>query len=374
MPVPPESSDYQPDDPDGSDRAPNEPVDRSSGAANHDLAGAVGPGLGGEGPRAASSRPPRRRGGPGAFGQLVGIAVSGAMGLVIGYYLLNWLGGPQYNFLHIPLPGLPQPQQHVVARPPAAPDRAEGPPAGPQAPAPAADVDTTPPTLTIPDSPPPGERLPPDYVGPRDFVVRHLEELNNALLAAKELLVCDRCRSTGYLLADGASDGKNARRIPCDVCGGATGGPMTAEKYATLCELAEMVTFAESEPNESANIRRKEALRGLMLRAANDEQRLATIGGEAAALLADSDQASVGIVIGGTVQEVERQGRLHVAKILLADSNELVTVVGRVGFPARTGDRLIVLGAIVRQPAEQLIGFDQSLPVAIWSGATTKLP
>jgi hypothetical protein len=46
------------------------------------------------------------RNSPGLLSHLVGVVGGGMMGLVIAYYLLNWIGGPQYNFLELNLPGL----------------------------------------------------------------------------------------------------------------------------------------------------------------------------------------------------------------------------------------------------------------------------
>ncbi len=52
-----------------------------------------------------------RRQGPSPLVHLLGIIGSGFLGLAIGYYLLNYLGGPRFNFLNIPLPGIPHTQQ-----------------------------------------------------------------------------------------------------------------------------------------------------------------------------------------------------------------------------------------------------------------------
>lgn len=41
---------------------------------------------------------------------LIGALVGGFVGLTIGYYLLNWFGGPRFNFLDFDLPFLPSKQ------------------------------------------------------------------------------------------------------------------------------------------------------------------------------------------------------------------------------------------------------------------------
>jgi hypothetical protein len=55
-------------------------------------------------PRASEIEPTVRSSSGGWLGNLVGIAGGGFLGLAAGYYLLNLFGGPQYDFLHIPLP------------------------------------------------------------------------------------------------------------------------------------------------------------------------------------------------------------------------------------------------------------------------------
>ena len=52
--------------------------------------------------------------GPGLLVHLLGIVISGFLGLAIGYYLLNFFGGPRFNFLNIPLPGVPHTQGESV--------------------------------------------------------------------------------------------------------------------------------------------------------------------------------------------------------------------------------------------------------------------
>ncbi len=59
-----------------------------------------------------------RRQGPSPLVHLLGIIGSGFLGLAIGYYVLNYVGGPRFNFLNIPLPGIPHTQQNDTAETP----------------------------------------------------------------------------------------------------------------------------------------------------------------------------------------------------------------------------------------------------------------
>ena len=44
--------------------------------------------------------------------EMIGAVLGGFLGLAVGYYLLNWIGGPRFDFLKIYLPGVPHASQH----------------------------------------------------------------------------------------------------------------------------------------------------------------------------------------------------------------------------------------------------------------------
>jgi len=346
---------------------------RAFSGESHDrpLPGAVGPALGAEGLAPGRPSTPRRPQGGGFLGQLIGVVGGGILGLAIGYYLLNWWGGPQFNFLEIPLPGLPveQPVAEVPrdeAPPPALPQPA-GAAAAPEAPG--ANAPAVPAEPEVEPSAP----LPADYVGPRTFTPRPIAELDGALLAAKGLVICDRCQSTGLVAAKDATPGAAGRRVPCDQCGGQTGAPLSPQGFATFCQLAELVTFAEPEPNEAVNIRRKDSLRAILARAAKSDERQAAIGHEAHARLKTPRGAGTGILLAGTLDAVGREGRLHWGRVILPGSAQPVTILSRTGLPGKPGDNLGVLGVIVDRPGDELVGYAGDEPQAIWVGLATRL-
>lgn len=60
--------------------------------------------------RPAAPAPARRRGRSrrqNPLRELIGAIFGGFLGLAIGYYLLNWIGGPRFDFVHVYLPGVP---------------------------------------------------------------------------------------------------------------------------------------------------------------------------------------------------------------------------------------------------------------------------
>jgi len=44
--------------------------------------------------------------------KLLGVIGGGLLGLTIGYYLLNWIGGPRFDFMKVYLPGVPHTYRH----------------------------------------------------------------------------------------------------------------------------------------------------------------------------------------------------------------------------------------------------------------------
>lgn len=89
------------------------------------LAAGVAPGAAGQAsaPRAGDTAVPtlyarfrQRRRQSGVRG-LVGVLVSGMLGMVLVYYLFNLLGGPRYDFFRIPLPGVRHTYPHLIKYP-----------------------------------------------------------------------------------------------------------------------------------------------------------------------------------------------------------------------------------------------------------------
>lgn len=61
---------------------------------------------------ASRARAPQQ---PSAAGHFLGVLAGGVAGLALGYYLLNLLGGPQFDWLKVPLPGVPHTERHRAA-------------------------------------------------------------------------------------------------------------------------------------------------------------------------------------------------------------------------------------------------------------------
>ena len=68
-------------------------------------------------------------------------------------------------------------------------------------------------------------------------------------------------------------------------------------------------------------------------------------------------------------------GSLYGMKIVLFGLPKVVTVISCAREPAiREHDRVLILGTIVDNPAENLAGYEERLPQVVWGGLPAKLP
>jgi hypothetical protein len=402
-----------------------------------DIAAAVGPRLSRteepvawepEPIRVVATRPRKKQ--PGVFSHLVGIIGGGLIGLSLGYLGLLRFGGPRYDFLEIadklpdwvftPIPAIPLPQfNRGNGDEPQRNDRQlkdllDAPEQPPAVEVPAADIspfdavgapatqEPPPPPPHMPEAtePPPG--APPDqspspfgdgpsgpgqqqaHVGPRHFTAYSVEDLAAAVADAGAVLGCPHCNATGYVTRTvmvGTREVKGEkvpqtaeRSVACEVCGGKPVAKMTPEVYARLCHLAEVVTFVSK--GESTAWQQREAVQKLLMAAGADQKAAESIGRLAGFQLDHARHKEPGIALAGTVQEMSQVGSLYGMKIVLFGLPKVVTVISwRPAQPAiREHDRVLILGTIVDNPAENLVGYDGRLPQVVWGGLPAKLP
>ena len=319
---------------------------------------------------------------PSALGQLVGIMGGGLLGTVLGYYLLNYFGGPRYDFLNIALPGVPHTQvQAPVALPH---EEEEVPPARMAADAP-------------PSQPPPVERLPQSPVQPAVAILPaeparpawrfpsfRSDELGQALAAAHAAAGCEHCQSSGFIKrveVTGVSEvggrrieRKAERRLPCDVCGGKPTGKITPEVYAQLCHLSQVVTFVEIAPGDPQLLHRREAVEQVLLRAAADRDKQNALGRLAGYHLANPQRPSDGVLLAGTIQDIDREGEFYRTRMVLFGLPETVTIVSHGRPPLAAQDKALVAGSLLDNPREKLPGYAGSVPLVVWGGLPVKIP
>jgi hypothetical protein len=336
-----------------------------------------------------SPAPPPRRG-PGVFGNLVGVVGGGILGTLAGYWLLNYFGGPRFDFLDIPLPGIAHTQPGWVD-----PEQRE--PATPVGPLAAGNDERFAPSEFSSDRPP-GARsdhddvLPsrpadesdePPPLGPRDAPSYSSDELAAALVQANGAIGCAACNSTGFtsrVVVTGVREvngrpieQKAEKQVPCEVCGGHPETRITPDGYRALCRLAQRATFVHFEADEEGLGTRKAAVRQLLLRAAAAREHRNALGRLAGFWLNSPNRDEAGAVLAGTVNEVRQAGSLDELRLVLFGQPVEVTVVSAIRGPLQPGDRAVVAGAIVEQPAANLVGYEGNEPVVIWGGMAVKL-
>ncbi len=186
-------------------------------------------------------------------------------------------------------------------------------------------------------------------VGPRDNVHYSPDEVETALAEA---------RDAGTALTAADKDGLKKAK---------------AQYYRKLYQLAELATFAASDPVEpEGNLGE---IQSLLSEAAADRARFAEMGKAAGKWITLSKgKEHQGVVLSGSVQSVTKQGQVYETKILLTDGAQVVSVLSSAKLPIAANDQVVVLGSIVSDPAKTVEGYQGTEPTAIWSGLALKAP
>jgi len=325
------------------------------------------------GPTGATGLRPRRRKQKSMARELAGWVFGGVAGLVIAYYLLNFIRGEAGNFLKIPVPGVSHTYQHspdwfpgwMKAAPESEEDASEeiadfdevftpalqGEPGDSEQPTPAL-AQAEPAGNPFSDGPysglggataPPQPRtFPEGYVGLAAAPSYTSDQLGEALKATHE------------------SVGEKAV-------------PISEEAYGKWCRLAEVVTFVHGGPGAKQLQDRKSAVRKLLAGIGQNETNLDKIGFQAGALCMAGNRPSNGILLAGKVTHMLSEGNAHGTHVELAASGRTILVAGKRPLPAKDGESVLILGRIVDNPARNLIGFKTQQGLVVWAGLTVKI-
>ncbi|HEY1601976.1 MAG TPA: hypothetical protein VGG64_20405 [Pirellulales bacterium] len=237
-----------------------------------------------------------------------------------------------------------------------------------------------PPSAEAPANPPPPQGV---RLGPRQFSAYSAEDLALAVNEVSAAWRCSVCNGTGQGARPVVTGVREAggpkvqqaadHRAPCDACGGKPIAKMTPDLYAKLCHLAEVVTFVSK--GDTSAWSQRETVQGLLATAGADQKAAEAIGRLAGFQLEPGHHKDPGIALAGTVQEMSQVGSLFGMKIVLFGLPKVVTVVSwRPAQPAiNVHDRVIILGSIVENPTENLVGYEGRQPQVIWGGLPAKL-
>jgi hypothetical protein len=310
-----------------------------------------------------SQRKKKKTKGPVRF--LGEVFLGGFGGLLIGYYVLCWAVwglDARRNIPKLPLPLLPHTmdwfagaeQPENVARQPATGEPGTSkrvPGHNPRLP-PTTPTETN---LAAPDIPPvelptdqpepEPEPLPQDYIGPRAPPSFTSAELGQALKAAHDAL---------------SGDGTTA--------------PMSPQTYREFCRLGHVLTFVETDARDGFLADRKQAVRKILEGIGDRPGGTGQIGRLAGALLEDRQSLHGGILLAGTAGPVASRGGLHGTIVRLAGHTDSISLLSDRRLPFADGDQVVILGSIVGNPAENLVGYSGSRPLVVWAGTAVKLP
>jgi len=324
-----------------------------------------------------TARPRTKRKQKSAMRQILEVVLGGAAGLLIAVYIGSWCG---LGIPKLPLPFLPHtmhwfqsgdgsgggdgktqtpaeenksPRAENESKTPETPPTESDPLlAGPITPdllgpdpllTPAPPIDPTPPAL--PDLLPTPRELPPDYIGPRDPPLISAAELGEALAEANKAIRGEE------------ADGK-----------------VTAENYPLFCRLAYRVTFVDPDGPQVSD--RKRAIEGLLEEIGQIPGQRTEIAALAEGALNDEARSEDGILLAGHVANagIDDEKQLQGAIVELAGLSTKVTVLSKPALPIAEGDSVLILGNLVENPGENLIGHTSSKKVVVWGGLAAVLP
>jgi hypothetical protein len=325
--------------------------------------------------------------------QLGGVVGGGITGLVLGYLVLLWIGGPDNPFVRMIQEKLPdflvfrssdRGQLQIAPEGRSWADLLRSPMAD-EADAPHSESGVRLASHTASMPPPVSPLEAAGVMRPRRFIAASVHELSELLEDADRALGCELCNSTGYVKqasVAAATDAKGKpteqrtdQRVRCPKCQGRSSGKLTPEVYQRLCRLAEAATFVRIEPGDTEMAECRQAVRSTLLRACSDQHRAEAVGRLAAQCLSGSQREGNGIVVAGTVQEAAVEPFGHRLSVVLFGTPRVVQVYAQhAPQPALArGDRVLIVGSIVDSPAVNLTGYVGTLPQVIWGGLAVRL-
>ncbi|MGE0605500.1 MAG: hypothetical protein AB7O62_00125 [Pirellulales bacterium] len=323
---------------------------------------------------------------------------------VAAYYGLNFFGGSEFDYLKIPLPMVPHTQPGWTARVATseAPPKFKAPADKPvdlfgrgkpheghehHEHAAEHDHNVRPAGYTVATEPPETEEFATDAEAgdaPEQFPVFTSDELAQAFLEARQAIGCANCDSTGYvtksIITAGADESgqsvelEGEKRITCPTCRGRPGIRLNQQAYVRLCRLAGTLTFVKFDAQDPHVEPRKQAIRQLLLRTAGERSRVENLGRLAGLWLSRADREDAGVLLAGTVQEVEQQGPYWATRLMLFGLPHEVTILSVAQVPWTPRQRVLVAGYIVDDPAARLPGYQGQATQIVWGGMPLRLP
>jgi len=170
--------------------------------------------------------------------------------------------------------------------------------------------------------------------------------------------------------AIGATDLKKALQDAKDVCEAKPWDQLGDDGCEKLRQLAEIATPLKGHPGDQDL---QPALE-LLGRAAASPPALKRVTESAQKMLQDAAKAQGGILLAGTVTKLAEKGGL-VGIVFTTDASPAPVMVLADRNPGvKEGERALLAGRIVNDPAKNLPGYTGRKPYVIWVGMACKLP
>ncbi len=151
--------------------------------------------------------------------------------------------------------------------------------------------------------------------------------------------------------------------------------------YFNLAKLAEAITGLKQQPGDDHDVTMRATASGLISQLVGDRSRLDELGFLAGFWFDHPNRLQEnidGIALAGTVQEVQPLGKNFRTVVKLFKGNfpnakdMAVTVISAMKPEVSAGDTAIVLGTIVKDPAQNLYGYDGREDRIVWAAVVTK--
>ena len=137
-------------------------------------------------------------------------------------------------------------------------------------------------------------------------------------------------------------------------------GGGAAPKYSDLCQLAEAATYANG-----VSAVQKQSLQTAVKKLAGDPREVARLAAEAKKLL-EGNASKGGIVLSGKVSGVGSKNGLFGTAIRMEGMSKPVMIFSSHPLDVKVTDSVLILGALVNEPAKNLPGYTGKLPVVVW--------
>ena len=144
--------------------------------------------------------------------------------------------------------------------------------------------------------------------------------------------------------------------------------------YERFCELGDRLAYSASEEKDAENS--VDTIHEMLLKISDDLSLISVISAGASNRLGPHAIRYEGVFLTGTVAQVDHQGRFVIARIAPGNKKDLVIPVISSMRPLRSlsnlpqGGQVLVLGAVIRDPSTQIMGYAGDDPIAILNGMT----